>query len=206
MMNCREVAEQLEDYAEGLLEDASRIAIEAHLDGCESCRRSVDAMLDLRTKTAALPRNIRPSRDLWPGIESALSMGSAAARSRSRFHRRQMAWLAVAAMLLIAISSSVTALLLGRSGTKAGFGTVQAEYVAASADLTRRIASGPQSLSPRTLVIVERNLRIIDAAISEAEAALGRDPGNEGLERILWARYQQRIELLERATRSQEAS
>ncbi|MEP6573006.1 MAG: zf-HC2 domain-containing protein [Gemmatimonadota bacterium] len=206
MMNCREVAERLEDYADGLLEDASRVAIEAHLDACESCRRSADAMLDLRTVTAALPRNIQPSRDLWPGIESALSVGPAAARSPSRFHRRQMVWLAVAAMLLIALSSSVTALLLRRSGAKAGFRTVQAEYVAASADLARRIGSGPQSLSPRTLAIVQRNLRIIDAAIQEAEAALVRDPGNVGLERILWARYQQRIDLLERATRSQETS
>ena len=46
----------------------------------------------------------------------------------------------------------------------------------------------------------------VDDAIREAEHALDSDRGNPSLERMLLARYQQRLELLQRATRTGEAS
>jgi hypothetical protein len=48
--------------------------------------------------------------------------------------------------------------------------------------------------------VVERNLAIVDAAISEAQQALTTDPGNTALEQMVLARYQQRLALLKRAT------
>jgi hypothetical protein len=167
-------------------------------------------MRKLRELTAALPRDIRPPRDLWAGIESTIAPAERPDRLRLAEHRwwpRHYTRLAAAAVLLIALSSGLTALIMRRleSGGPR-FAKVQAEYTAAGTDLTRRIASGPGALSPRTLAIVQRNLQIIDAAIREAEKALAHDPGNASLERMLWARYQQRIDLLERATRTQESS
>jgi hypothetical protein len=48
--------------------------------------------------------------------------------------------------------------------------------------------------------VVERNLAIVDSAIQEAKRALQADPGNGALEQMLRARYEQRLDLLRRAT------
>jgi len=46
----------------------------------------------------------------------------------------------------------------------------------------------------------------VDAAIREAEQALKTDPGDSTLEEMLLARYQQRLELLQRAARAGQES
>jgi hypothetical protein len=209
-MNCVEIRPRLEDYADDLLPVAERAGVDGHLAGCESCRLMLEEMRKLGELTAALPRDIRPPRDLWAGIEAVIAPAERPDRHRlaeRRWWERDYARLAAAAILLIALSSGLTALIMRQLDSGGDrFTKVQAEYTAASTDLTRRISSGPGALSPRTLAIVQRNLQIIDAAIREAEQALARDPGNAGLERMLWTRYQQRIDLLERATRTQESS
>ncbi len=48
--------------------------------------------------------------------------------------------------------------------------------------------------------MVKDNLAIIDAAVSEMEQALARDPGNRELPALLVTAYRQEIDLLQRAT------
>jgi hypothetical protein len=108
--------------------------------------------------------------------------------------------LAAAAVLLVALSAGGTALWLGWPPAEL-FRLERARYARATAALAERLADDPGALPPTTLAIVRRNLEIVDAAIREAEAALASDPGNPELEKMLVARYEQRLALLARATR-----
>ncbi|HEU5155218.1 MAG TPA: hypothetical protein VFU03_10840, partial [Gemmatimonadales bacterium] len=120
--------------------------------------------------------------------------------------RMRIFLLAAAAVLLMVLSSAVTSLWIKRGGEGHGFAASQAEYARATADLAQKIEQNPTGLSPRTLAVLERNLAIVDAAIKEAEEALKTDPGDPTLEEMLLARYQQRLELLQRAARAGQES
>jgi hypothetical protein len=141
----------------------------------------------------------------WAAIERRIESGSktgVVALSGRRSSRARIFLLAAAAVVLMVLSSAVTSLWIKRGGEGQGFAASQAEYAQATAELAQKIEQNPAGVSPRTLAILERNLAIIDAAIREAEQALKTDPGDPTLEEMLLARYQQRLELLQRAARS----
>jgi hypothetical protein len=52
---------------------------------------------------------------------------------------------------------------------------------------------------------VEHNLRIIDEAIRETQAALAEDPRNERVAQLLWASWEKKIDLLKRAAQHAES-
>ena len=54
-------------------------------------------------------------------------------------------------------------------------------------------------LSPETIKTIERNLAVIDSALAESRRALAKDPGNTGLERLVIATWQQKMDFLRRA-------
>ena len=220
-MRCEDVRRRLDDRAEGLLGDEDRRAIEAHLEGCAACREEARALDALLAAAGELPREIRPPRDLWAGIDARLDEPEApvvirAARRPAGLPR----WALVAAALaLVVVTAAVTSILtrrydeaialkLGRSRSAPATvedsarppATQEARLLAASQDLLAGLES--QDLSPETMEIVRQNLAVIDAAIAELHAALERDPGNGELTRMLLATYQRKIDLLEQAARS----
>lgn len=73
-------------------------------------------------------------------------------------------------------------------------------YNAAITELEGALHDGRARLDTATVRVLETNLRTIDGAISEARAALGRDPGNPYLNRYLDETMQKKIQLLRRAT------
>jgi hypothetical protein len=124
--------------------------------------------------------------------------GRAAAAPRSRIGFGW--WSRLAAAIGFILLGAVLATIWQRRSAPSDFAAAQARYHAVSAELSRRLAEEPRELSPATMAVVERNLAIVDAAIREAERALAVDPGNGALEQMLRARYEQRLELLHRAT------
>ena len=73
-------------------------------------------------------------------------------------------------------------------------------YDAAVAELERTLKSGRGKLDPRTLQVVEQNLRIIDGAIEDARRAIAADPGNTWLRSHLAATMKRKVDLLRSAT------
>ena len=71
-MTCEEVRGRLDDWVEGSLGVAEKEAVDAHLAGCEACRAEARALEALLAAAADLPREIRPPRDLWAGIDTRL--------------------------------------------------------------------------------------------------------------------------------------
>ena len=231
-MNCEEIRARLDDWAEGTLSDAERGAVAEHLDGCGACAAEAGGLEALLAAAAGLPREVRPPRDLWAGIDARLDAPEADPAPKPAvpaiaLPRRRSAslprWALVAAALaLVVVTAAVSAILtrrydeamalkLRRGGeAPSAVGGVQTGSRPAGDEESRFLTASQelldglerQNLAPETMAIVRRNLATIDAAIVELQAALERDPGNGELNRMLLATYQRKIDLLEQAARS----
>jgi hypothetical protein len=122
--------------------------------------------------------------------------------------------LAAAALLLVAVSSAVTALLMRRSvapapsvaqsqpapvALPASLQAVEAGYDLTARELAATLAQRRTSLAPATIAKIEESLRVIDRAIAEARQALAEDPANRTLVDLFSSNYERKLELLRRA-------
>jgi anti-sigma factor RsiW len=60
-ITCREVLELLTEYLEGALAPPTKLAVAAHLDGCEGCRRYLEQLNASIVATAELREDIVPA-------------------------------------------------------------------------------------------------------------------------------------------------
>jgi hypothetical protein len=77
---------------------------------------------------------------------------------------------------------------------------VERDYATTIRELTEGLDAERAHLAPETVAAVERSLAVIDSAIVEARSALARDPANVILRDLFSRNYQQKVELLRRAT------
>lgn len=209
--------ERLNDHVDGLLPAPEAAAVEAHLAACAACRAEVEGLRALLAGAAALPRTVDPPAELWEALRAETLARPARAAWTVRMTRRE---LAAAAVLLVALSSGITAALMRDRTTPAPTGVAaadggaarpraewvefrraEAEYVRTADDLEALLAGNRAALAPETVRAVEASLGAIDAAIRDARAALARDPANAELSNVLAATYRDKIDVLERTLR-----
>ncbi|HEX5418811.1 MAG TPA: hypothetical protein VFY39_02315 [Gammaproteobacteria bacterium] len=163
----------------------------------------------LRAALDALPSEIEPPRDLWPGIAARI-----APPKRGSAYRR---W-SIAAAMLIALAAAIGTALRGSAPTMLR-GRAPAEPFAASGPLTQTGAASPYfaararfaeaavrdstGLTPETRTVLLQNLRIIETAMSNIQQALEKEPGNLQLRRLLFQLYQDEAAVLNAAQRVQ---
>lgn len=158
----------------------------------------------LHAAVAALPKDIAPGRDLWPGI---------AARIAPPRRRWQPVAIAAAVAGLVAIGIIATTVDLHRQATPvvaANPGsTAPPRASAAMPALGARgqfIAAtirNSSSLDPKTQAVLLRNLGIIEASIANIQRALDQDPGNASLQPLLYQLYRDEAALVTAAQRVQ---
>ena len=168
----------------------------------------------------------QPARDLWPAVQARIERHGRPEPAR-RTISFTLPQLALAASLLMAVTAGVSWLASSRpagqpggpAGTPgAGQEIVQAQvesstpadvvpanfadaqYDAAVADLERILQEERNALDPRTVMVIERNLKAIDDAIRDSRAALDKDPANPYLNSHLADARRRKLELLRRAT------
>jgi Putative zinc-finger len=218
-MTCHDAEALMDDLVDGTLAERERRELAGHLETCVACRSSEARMRALLARARALPGGIEPPHDLWPAIAGRLPAGTVAtvefAPARRRWYVLGAA--AVAAVLIAAVSLTTAVLVwkdresrmaasAGRPGAPAvtpaslELAPAQATYAAARVQLLAALQARRATLSPQTLDVVEKNLRIIDRAVAEMQAALARDPGNREIPSLLVATYQQEVDLLQRVT------
>jgi anti-sigma factor RsiW len=218
-MRCDEVVGQLDGYAEGSLEPDVAARVDDHLAGCSQCASELEGQRRLLARVADLPREVEPSRDLWPALASRLSLPPTVVEGHFGGSRR---WrlAAVAAAMLIAAGSLLIAYSLGRqhvsgpmtargqlessvavparvAGT--GIAEAEAEFVEARDQLLAALAARRGTMSAETQRVVDDNLKLIDGAIVRITVALADDPWNPRLANRLARAYRTQIELLQRA-------
>lgn len=199
-MTCSEFQARVDAFAKGTLGAADTAAFEAHLEHCPACEAWLAREEPMPAGVPALPRSIEPTADLWPGIRQSIDRP---VRSIGRIAMPRWA-LAAAAVVLVALSSGVTAALL-RSGepvpvAQRGVSALEAQYAEVSEDLGRLLEQARTTLPPETMATIERNLAIIDTALAETRQALARNPGNEALGQMVVVAWRQKVDLLRRAT------
>jgi hypothetical protein len=173
-------------------------------------------------------REETPSRDLWPGVMARLRSSGACAFAEATADRSAgpaqtftftLSQLAVAASLLIAVASGLTwmaarpdrparqDIVVAQSepnglveGGVQNANFADAQFNAAVSDLERILRDERDRLDPRTVLVIERNLKAIDDAIQEARMALNDDPANTYLNSHLADARRRKLELLRHAT------
>jgi len=221
-------SDALSAYLDGDLDPAAHRAIEAHLTACAGCRAVIADLDGLRRRARAWgDETAPPAADLWAGIAARLDdrgAGLGPARVLPWYRRRWsvgVAELAVAATLVAAVTAGVMwrraplaeppapiaaepvlAQVEPTGAPAEGVTAVSfadAQFDAAVADLERVLRDQRDSLNPRTVLILERNLQVIDDAIREARTALAGDPANALLNAHLASARQRKLNLLRRA-------
>ena len=192
----------LEAFADGSLPAAERAGVAEHVADCPDCRREVGQLRSLLAAARALPREVAPPPHLWAGIEARL--GPVAKAEPARGPRRRLPeslriLLAAAAAVILMVSGGMLATWWQGRAQPAAYAAERARYQEATAQLATALASNPTGLSESARRVLDRNLRIIDEAIREAEAVLDTEPGNSALAGMVLARYEQRLGLLRRA-------
>lgn len=198
------------DWFDGILADEERAALEQHLVACASCRAAAAEWRQTIDHLHSAPRTVEPAHDLWPALQHRLVRGPAGSEHRTA---RAQWWtrstsLAAAAALLVALSSGATAYLMQRADERADVTAAAAgdrpsvlaeeAYRHVAAQLFESYAARRDELAPATVQVVERSLRVIDAAIAEARDALARDPANRAVAEMLEASYRHKIDFLRR--------
>lgn len=158
----------------------------------------------LRKAVGSLPREMAPERDLWPGI---------AIRIAPRRHRFQPWSVAAGIACLVAIGAIVTALSLHRQQTPAALASrepaTRPRPVAAAPlpnERARMFAAAIRrstSQDPHTQAVLLTNLDLVETSITRIQQALNEDPGNPGLQPLLYQQYLNEATLVAAAQRVQ---
>jgi anti-sigma factor RsiW len=197
MTDCSADRTALDAFADGSLSATEHAGVARHLAECPECRREVDQLRSLLVAARGLPRDIAPPPHLWAGIETRL--GPMEKARPGRLPGRYRVLLAAAAAAILMVTGGALATWWQGRAQPAAFAAERARYEEATAQLATALASSPTGLSEPARLVLERNLRIIDDAIREAEAVLDTEPENSALAGMVLARYEQRLELLRRA-------
>jgi hypothetical protein len=186
------------------------------------CRATLAELLAVVAMARADP-DVMPATDLWPGILQEINASKVVAFAPRRISFT-LPQLALAASLLIAVSSGVAYVAAGRAlnqpaATQAHEPPIQAQaepmlapsadiapanfadaqFDRAVSDLERVLVEQRDELDPRTVMVIERNLAAIDEAIRQARAALNADPGNQFLNSHLAEARRRKLDLLRHA-------
>jgi hypothetical protein len=182
---------------------------------------------DVLTQAISEWRDELPTRDLWAGISTRMdSTPSSASSTPTTSLTTKVVFtlpqLALAATLLIAVASGLTwmvahppaAAVTSNGPVIQAYGVPEeetegkivqanfadAQFNAAVTDLETILREERGRLDPRTVLIIERNLKAIDAAINEARVALNDDPANPYLNSHLADARRRKLDLLRTAT------
>jgi len=207
--------DRLSEYLDGELAGSERTALEAHLASCGNCRTTLEELRRVVGRARALDDRL-PTADLWPGIAQHIGVVSLAARRARRRLSFTVPQLAAASVALALVSGGAVWLLGGR--THAPTATAVTElgrrpaplinasayptdprYAAQVAALERALQRGRSQLDTATVRIIEKNLKIIDRAIRDAQSALVADPGSAYLNLHLAQEMRRKLELLREA-------
>jgi anti-sigma factor RsiW len=210
--------DRLSEYLDGELDDAERMALEAHLATCADCTAVLAELRRVVARAQALDDR-PPARDLWNGIAERIGVSTddlAARRARRRISFT-VPQLVAASIALVAVSAGAARLLVRETAAARPVPTdnsttnrlaswpVKADSSAdhAVADLRLAMADGQRTgrLSPMTVHRIEHSLAVIDSAIADGKRALTADPKSGYLNQHLADTMRRKMEFLREANR-----
>jgi hypothetical protein len=196
----------LGEYVDGRLSGRAHADVDAHIASCRECSAMVDDLRRLQAAVRRLPA-LEPPRDGWPRIERALR-ASGASRRHSRWP-----WLAAAAVVLVALGglkfadtwrhrtpaadTASTVEPPTAQSVEAELRQAEQHYQKAIAGLEQIANAEKGTLDPQVAATLEKNLAVVDQAISESRAALKTQPASEPAQASLLESFKAKITLLQ---------
>lgn len=221
-MKREEALERIDDYIDGLLNAREREAFEACMADDGAVRTEMEAIMELKRQSSALPASLMPERDLWPDIKARIDRPTAGidfSTPRGRQPRYSIMRYVMAAAALVLMFVGVRAMIEFDGGVQQQpapvvtqdpeLNPIAQEYAAAMEELLGALRDRQPSMDEEaleTLAIVEENLAIIEGAIDNISLALADNPDSAELERMLHAAYQSEVNLLRQAVQLADES
>lgn len=193
-MRCQEIETNADALLSGRIEASQRDAITSHVDACPRCSKLIEDVRAIRSSAASLPRELAPSRDLWPSIRAQM------ASTRTSGHP-----LAVAAALFAALAASILLVSERPRVLPPPRDTASSPSMAEMLDksfgptrdvLVQRLAAQRQRMAPDQARDLDRNLGSFTRAIDALRAALATEPGSTRLVFQLCRTYRAQIRFL----------
>jgi len=168
---------------------------------------------ELMATAAKLATDVTPDRDLWPGIEQAISQPAKPARTVWNNVWAQ----AAAVLLLVGGSSGVTYLAVTEdanpsspvaggptlvfepvSGSFGSMYNLGPDYQDARRSLEAKVDQELSRLTPEERDAVRKNIEVIRSAIRDINRALAEEPDNALLQKLLLSAYREELDLMMR--------
>ena len=205
--------DQLNDFIDKRLVSRKARDAEQHLDECDECSQRLTALQTLLESAASMPRTVEPDQDLWSGIRAQIDQ-----RKVVPLRKGAPAWFgpvrltavravaAAAGIALLSVVSTIVVMNFIGTGTDEttsvqrtppAVAAMVAGYEATANELMSTLAERRATLPPDVVAQLERNLRIIDAALAETKEMLVQDGENETLRALLVAGYRHKLAVLE---------
>jgi anti-sigma factor RsiW len=225
-MNCTRSHSDIQALIDGTLGPIRVAELEQHLDQCDACRALANDLRRIRDLADTLDEPVPPDH-VWLQIAGRLRqegrvhdrVATVAIGHRQPRQSRQVLWLGIAAALVLAVGGSLLLLLPQFTGSTTGPGRATEQSNAAGADavqsgvedlrkaerllqsgvakLKEGLGSENQALPIDMTGTLDRNLQILDQAITESSDALQKEPQNVAARNSLFEALQRKISLLQ---------
>ena len=224
-MNCEDLNEALVDLVDGRLDGAGQRNVERHLEGCQDCRALVEDLRSIRGAAFMLDRR-EPKAETWSKVSAAIAAEPAAGRlvSMPSAVRRSLGgggwpvWLGAAAALILATVIGVMPLMnraepphddakreaasdpaaeVTVESVTAEFEAAEKHYQKAIDDLQTIANKDTGELDPQVAAVLQKNLTVIDQAITESREALRSQPSSANAQNGLFDALRSKVALLQ---------
>jgi anti-sigma factor RsiW len=214
-MNCSDLNEALVDFVDGRLDPAEQRQAERHVEACDNCSALVTDLRTIRAAAFMLDRH-EPPAAAWTRLQAAVAAEPAPKGRLIAMPARANwpVWLGAAAALLLATMLGLLPLLSrdpapAETAAEAGDAEISVESVAAEFEAAEKhyqkaiddlqtIASKDNGeLDPQVASVLQKNLTVIDQAISESRAALKSQPASTNAQDGLFDALRTKVALLQ---------
>lgn len=217
-MDCRFVERSLSEYLSGELSAQQALELEQHVQGCPTCKTIYTDFQHVITACQALP-SLEARDEVWRLLKDRLPAAPefrpsprgpvqdtiSQLRQSLAFYRR----LAYGALSFAVISLLVwggqysyqrqlntTISSASTSNEAVEIQRAEVHYQYAIKALTQVLERTQKEWDSGTRIVVEQNLKTIDASIAECEAALVREPNDFEAGTYLLAAYRKKVDFL----------
>ncbi|HEX4915212.1 MAG TPA: zf-HC2 domain-containing protein [Vicinamibacterales bacterium] len=223
-MKCADLqSDVLVDLVDGRLEPAVQREVERHLEACPECRALVTDLRSIRASAFMLDRR-EPPMATWNKLQDAIASEPAPKGKllampgvvrRSLGDGGWPVWLGAAAALILAMVIGLLPLMNRNAAAPpsavnepaqpevtvesvaAEFEAAEQHYQKAIDDLQTIANKDTGELDPQVAAVLQKNLSVIDQAISESRAALKTQPTNTNAQDGLFDALRTKVALLQ---------
>lgn len=223
-MRCADLqTDVLVDLVDGRLDPAQQRDIERHLEACADCRALVTDLRSIRAAAFMLDRR-EPGAAAWSKLQAAVAAEPAprarllmmpAAVGRSLRDGGWPVWLGAAAALVLATMIGLLPLMNRNAAPDAAatandgapevtvesvaaeFEAAEQHYQKAIDDLQTIANKDTGELDPEVAAVLQKNLTVIDQAITESRVALRAQPSSTNAQDGLFDALRTKVALLQ---------